>query len=308
MVPLLHGQWAEVRTLAVGTVEQRVGTKGLEAHTTDVSYFSRLCTADAFIEWVTLPLHERGSERARVLVAIMDGAGWLQELVDAHRPDAIRILDFAHAAGYLTQVAYAAFGAGSREAAVWLDHWRPKLKGASPEVVLAAIHALPMPTPEGVQVRAQVLTYLTKRMAQIRYADFHQQGYPIGSGMVESGNKLVVEARLKGAGMHWARGNVNPMVALRGVQCSGRWAATWRGIWRHLQQQVTERRRQGRERRAARKAAAAVEQPAAPPARKRLPPEPKRVVDGRPTQDHPWHRGYDQRTLRRAQARAAAKS
>ena len=28
---------------------------------------------------------------------------------------------------------------------------------------------------------------------------------PIGSGTVESANTLVVEARLKGAGMHWAR-------------------------------------------------------------------------------------------------------
>jgi hypothetical protein len=308
MVPLLKGQWAEVRTLAIGTVEQRVGSKGREAHAADVSYFSRLCAAETFIEWATLPLQERGSERARVLVAIMDGAGWLQDLIDAHRPDAIRILDFAHAAGYLSQVAQAAFGAGSREAAVWLDQWLPNLKKETPEAVLAAIRRLPMPTPEGVKVRAQVLTYLTPRLAQIRYAAFREQGYPIGSGMVESGNKLVVEARLKGAGMHWARRNVNPMVALRGVFCSGRWAASWRELWRQLREQVAQRRRQSRERRAARKAATAVEQPVAPPREKRLPPEPKRIVDGRPTADHPWHRGYDQRATRRARGRATAKS
>lgn len=50
------------------------------------------------------------------------------------------------------------------------------------------------------------------------------QGWPIGSGAVESGNKVVVEARLKGAGMHWAHNNVNRMLALRNALCSDRWA------------------------------------------------------------------------------------
>ncbi len=35
----------------------------------------------------------------------------------------------------------------------------------------------------------------------IRYARFRAQGYPIGSGSVESANKLVVQSRMKQAGM-----------------------------------------------------------------------------------------------------------
>ena len=44
---------------------------------------------------------------------------------------------------------------------------------------------------------------------------------------MESANKLVVEARLKGAGMYWARASVNPMVALRTVACADRWPEAW---------------------------------------------------------------------------------
>ncbi|MSP14427.1 MAG: hypothetical protein EXR62_15925, partial [Chloroflexi bacterium] len=44
------------------------------------------------------------------------------------------------------------------------------------------------------------------------------------------GNKLVVQARLKGAGMHWARQHVNPMLALRNVVCNDRWEEAWREI------------------------------------------------------------------------------
>src|SRR5690348_15242401 len=45
------------------------------------------------------------------------------------------------------------------------------------------------------------LSYLQKREAQMQYPTYQEAGWPIGSGSVESANKLVVEARLKGAGM-----------------------------------------------------------------------------------------------------------
>src|SRR5947209_20547780 len=94
------------------------------------------------------------------------------------------------------------------------------------------------------------LEYLEKRLAQIQYATFAAQGYPLGSGSVESANKLVVEARLKGAGMRWARAHVNPLVALRTVACSDRWdeawpqiTAQWRAqVWTHRRERATARR------------------------------------------------------------------
>jgi hypothetical protein len=307
MVPLLHGTWAEVRTLAIGIVGERPGPAGPAAQAQDISYFSRLCSADAFIDWAALPLHQRATDRAATVVAITDGAPWLQELISAHRPDAVRILDFPHAAGSVSQVAHAAFGAGSREAAVWLDEWLPKLKTTTPDEVVEAIRLLPVSTPEAVETRTRVLAYLRSRLEQLRYAHFQALGYPIGSGMVESGNKLVVEARLKGAGMHWARRNVTPMLALRGVLCSGRWAASWPQLWREMGRQAQERQRQGRRRRQtvrAERCRREAETP--PPTIKRLPHEPKRVVDGHPTQAHRWRRGYDQRLL--AQSRVHAKS
>jgi len=66
------------------------------------------------------------------------------------------------------------------------------------------------------------------------YALFRAQGYPIGSGCVESANKLVVESRMKGAGMHWAEEHVNPMLALRNIVCNDRWKTSWKHIRHHL--------------------------------------------------------------------------
>jgi hypothetical protein len=49
MVPLVGGEWAEVKTLAIGAVQVRPGADGLaEAQTTDLTYFSRLADAETF--------------------------------------------------------------------------------------------------------------------------------------------------------------------------------------------------------------------------------------------------------------------
>lgn len=66
------------------------------------------------------------------------------------------------------------------------------------------------------------LAYLEKREGQMRDPVFRAWGWPLGSGALESANKLVVEARLKGGGMHRARPNVNPMLGLRNIVCSDR--------------------------------------------------------------------------------------
>jgi hypothetical protein len=67
-----------------------------------------------------------------------------------------------------------------------------------------AIRALPMATvadPVGAtQAQTTTLGYLAPQPNQMQYARFRAQRLPIGSGIVESANKLVVEARLEGAG------------------------------------------------------------------------------------------------------------
>jgi hypothetical protein len=288
MVPLVGGDWAEVRTMVIGSIER--GAEGGEARAGDLSYFSRLCTGEEFVRQATVPLYQRGTEHAETVVAVMDGAEWLQQLIDGHCPDAVRILDFPHAAEYLCSAAQAAYGVGTRQTSEWLDIWLHELKHGNPDVVLGALRRLPTPTPEAKERHDRVIAYLQKRRAQISYAAFREQGYPIGSGAVESANKLVVEARLKGSGMHWARHHVTPMVALRAVACGDRWSEVWRPLWDQLRRQAAARRQQRRE---TRQAAAIPPAPAPAPPAQSCSPRNKLVVDGRPTADHPWRRGYD---------------
>ena len=117
-----------------------------------------------------------------------------------------------------------------------------RLKHQGGTTVLAELRPLVAAHPELAEV-GKALTYLEKREAQLAYPTFQAEDWPIGSGAVESANKLVVEARLKGAGMRWAAGHVNPMVALRNIVCSDRWAEAWPQVATHLRQQAAQERR-----------------------------------------------------------------
>jgi hypothetical protein len=225
---------------------------------------------------------------------VVDGAEWLQKFVDWHVPKAVRILDFPHAAEHLTLAAQGVFGHGTAETSEWLGKWRHELRHGDPDRVLAALRALPTADSAdpvtATKVRDEVLAYLEKRRGQIAYAQFVEAGYPLGSGMVESANKLVVEERLKGSGMHWARPNVNPMLALRTAACSGRWKQVWPRIWQQLCVRPDMQPRASAE---PAPAAVAAESTNPPPASKLAPPAPlplekKGLVENsRPTQHHP---------------------
>jgi hypothetical protein len=243
IIPLVGGEWAEVKTLVVGEVTTHTTPKGeTEVKTQALSYFSRLADAQRFQHLAHCELHRRGLERSKQVVAVMDGAEWQQGFVDYHRQDAIRILDFPHAAQRIVDVGQVLFGEGTEATHQWIEPRLHQLKQDGPAAILAELRQL-LTQPSHNKLMQENLAYLEKREAQMQYPRFQEQGWPIGSGCVESANKLVVEARLKGAGMHWLRENVDPMLALRNLVCSDRWSEDWPLIAAHLRQQMARRRK-----------------------------------------------------------------
>jgi hypothetical protein len=310
MVSLVHKEWAEVRTLAVGVVEKPVMEKGEPVvHTREISYFSRLCDADTFGRLATVETHRRGTENAGTVCAVVDGAPWEQGFIDLHCPKAVRILDFGHAAEHVAEAGRVIHGEDTEPLRTWLGQELHMLKHGQPETVVDDLHRLQdrqavgqSLSDEKRRIIDKQISYLESRYEQIRYAQFLASSYPIGSGMVESGNKLVVEARLKGAGMHWARAKVNPMLGLRNVACSDRWEEAWPQICQQLRtDRRAVQRKKREERRDKRKPVEAAVIIAAEQGASALPQQPvhssrptarldSEAVEERhrPAADHPW--------------------
>jgi hypothetical protein len=290
MVPLCGGEWAEVKTLVIGEIGPPLPLsvpttappappappERARAQTTALSYCSRLADIEQFNTAVLGELHRRGVEMAGRVVAVSDGAEWIQGFVDLHCPQAVRILDFAHAAERVALIGQTL----APDDPGWLASHLHRLKHAGPTPLLAEFRqqvdqvaaARAQPPPPEV---SEALAYLDKRVAHLQYPAFQAAGWPIGSGTVESANKLMVEARLKGAGMHWGRPNVNPLLVLRNAVCNGRWDEAWALSAAWLRRHPLPRC-----------PVVAAPPPPPPPDPKPLPPPPS----PRPRAPHPWRR------------------
>jgi hypothetical protein len=311
MVPLLHGQWAEARTLAVGEPHLTTAADGqAQVQTTRLSYFSRLTDSTTFAELATLETQRRGVETAEQVAAVVDGAEWCQTFLDLHAPQATRILDFAHAAGYVDAIGQTASVDGPLCDAAGRRQLCHALKHAGSSGVLAELRQLVAAAHAPGETASQ-LAYLEKRKAQMDYPAFQAAGWPIGSGSVESANKLVVQERLKGPGMHWSEANVNPILALRNAICNDRWSEVWMQIEAEQRRVEHTRRseRQGVRREAHRQegeqAGAPVRGCGAPgkqakgaPAAATAAPKRPAAEKGRPAADHPWNKAWSIRRQR----------
>lgn len=245
MVPLVGGDYVEAKTVVIGRVQakEKPSKQRPDQHveTVDLSYFSRVATVDTFGRLSIVETERRGVSLAGQVCAVQDGAEWIQGFVDLHAPAALRILDFAHARGYLAEIAESVRGAGTNLPADWLDKQCHDLKHHGPPAVLKEVGLLLEKHPDVPELQTKV-NYLRKREQQMQYPLYQQLGWPLGSGSVESSHKSVVQARLKGAGMRWERSHVNPILALRTQVCHDRWEQAWVLTCQHRGHQRLQKR------------------------------------------------------------------
>ena len=81
-IPVVGGEWAEVKTLVIGVVQPPAVIKGETViRTAEHSYFSRLTDSDTFQRLALVETQRRGVETASAVGFVTDGAEWLQNLL-----------------------------------------------------------------------------------------------------------------------------------------------------------------------------------------------------------------------------------
>ena len=291
-IHLCSGEWREVKLLTIGINEKGWNHKKQRQNiqTTQVSYHARMESADKFAVNTIGEWQRRGCEKAKTIVAVNDGATWIQTFIDYHAPKAVRILDFAHACGYLTPIAHVLYGQEGEQTKKWLGHARHQLMHHPPAKTLNALALLQRQHHNSDKEApiATALAYLQRRREQIDYPHFRRCGYPIGSGTVESGHKVVIQRRMKQAGMRWHPDSVNPMLALRSTICNHRWDEKWDAIVKRRRAKKWERRLENYR---------PAPKPSPPPLKfssihveESIEKSPQPSKDYKPAPDHPWRR------------------
>jgi hypothetical protein len=74
---------------------------------------------------------------------------------------------------------------------------------------------------EAAEEIRKLLGYLKENQGRVKYRALRRNGYPMGSGGIESANKFISHVRLKRSGAWWYVERANEMLALRCAKYNG---------------------------------------------------------------------------------------
>ena len=135
--------------------------------------------AQEFQRLALVEIHRRGVENAKEVAAVMDGADWEQGFTDYHCPQAVRILDFPHAAEHVNCIVEFLHGEHTPKNQAWLGEHLHRLKHEGPDKLLLEFQKLQRKYPQAQAISAN-LAYRKKRRQQMQYPLFQAQSWPIG--------------------------------------------------------------------------------------------------------------------------------
>ena len=174
---------------------------------------------DAFMPRVQLEAYRQSFESAPEVLWLSDGAKGLWRVYETcFKACAVGILDFYHAAGHLWRAAAVLFDGRSKIAKKWFGRWRHQLRhGEQRNVIRQLTQVLNSDALETSEVKtlSQVQDYFQRHREHIRYQAFEDLDYPLGSGMIESTCKWMIQQRFKGVGMRWSEEGFNHLFLLR---------------------------------------------------------------------------------------------
>lgn len=178
--------------------------------------FGRLVHAEAL---------RRGMASAQYVFLVCDGALWIWNIIADRFVGALSELDFFHAAQHLWDVAHDVHPQ-PEAAKAWVEPLLHQLRHGGEAEVLATLQSLP----EQVRTLGGVVSHLLEREIKyfqthrdhIHYQDNAAQGFPVGSGAVESACSQFQD-RFKRTGQFWKSKSLGRLQSLKVAQQDGDW-------------------------------------------------------------------------------------
>ena len=162
-----------------------------------------------------------GYGRFKKAVILSDGATWIRNMAEEIFPDAQQILDFYHLCENVNTYAKQMFNMDESKYKPWAKNICDCLRASQYQHVLYELETLKNKKLKGCTVN--LYGYISNNIKNIDYATYEKNGYFIGSGAIESGNKIILQDRLKRAGMRWNTATAQAMLTLRTKAESNRW-------------------------------------------------------------------------------------
>lgn len=193
--------------------------KGTKEHRIEKrEYISFIGSVDEFKKHLYSTAINNGYGKYKDTVVISDGAACIANMVTEVFPDAQHILDLFHLKENVYEYAKNKFNFIEADFIPWADRICSLLENGNSETVLNELNP-----DEKYSNCVNLYHYISEHIEHINYPEYKAKGYFCGSGAIESGNKIVLQKRLKQAGMRWEPQSAQYLLTLKSKYESGRW-------------------------------------------------------------------------------------
>lgn len=158
---------------------------------------------------------------------VADGADWIRRQSQETFGDQHRFLvDFYHVSEYLSA---AAQSCRPKAPTQWRKTQQKRLLRGDGGKVMAELtsHLEPEHWPEETAPVRAAHRYLANRPDALNYPAAKALELPIGSGLIESANRHVLQKRLKQPGSAWLEENAHAIAQLRVCRANNQWLSLW---------------------------------------------------------------------------------
>ena len=236
-----HGEKREGRMPVIGSIynsASSVVAKTRRAHELhDIHYVAGLMSLEQMSHQLRDEAQAVGLADADVVLVLTDGGAGLEDCalnaVSGLSRETVLILDFHHAHDHLVEFAKV-YGAETTSRTAMVSQWSDLLKEHGGKALLERLSALDL-TDRNEAVREshrQLLGYVRNNVHRMDYPTYVKNGWPIGSGVIESACKRVICQRLKGPGMRWREPGTHALAHARSLYLSS--DHRWQFFWSHL--------------------------------------------------------------------------
>jgi hypothetical protein len=228
----------ETRSRAWALTASSVVAKTRRAHELhDIHYVAGLMSLEQMSHQLRDEAQAVGLADADVVLVLTDGGAGLEDCalnaVSGLSRETVLILDFHHAHDHLVEFAKV-YGAETTSRTAMVSQWSDLLKEHGGKALLERLSALDL-TDRNEAVREshrQLLGYVRNNVHRMDYPTYVKNGWPIGSGVIESACKRVICQRLKGPGMRWREPGTHALAHARSLSLSS--DHRWQFFWSHL--------------------------------------------------------------------------
>lgn len=237
MVHIRDEGWKEFKVGSVFEIEQRLvrdsetETWGEQPRACNNSYVAHLGDAHSFGPLIWAEAQSQGWEDARKTQTIGDGAQWIWNLAEEFFPLSVRTVDWYHATEYLHDTAKLLYPATPSASTRWYNQAETMLfQGQAESLVDSVVDKMDAKPDLDIDALASNNTYFRNNYKRMQYMEFREDGFLIGSGVVESGVKQF-KARFNGPGMRWNRPGLQRLIPIRAAVLSHSFDHLWDSVF-----------------------------------------------------------------------------